>query len=160
MNEFTVRVATRNDAPVLLKFITELAEFEKAEHEVKTSVALIESSLFGEKSTAHALIGQIDNEPIAMAVYFFNYSTWLGRYGLYLEDLYVSPVHRGVGAGSKMLSHLAKLAIDNDCGRFEWSVLNWNQSAIDVYESIGALQQSEWVGYRITGEALKRLAEK
>lgn len=160
MNEFTVRVATRNDAPVLLQFITELAEFEKAEHEVKTNVALIESSLFDEESTAHALIGQIGTEPVAMAVYFFNYSTWLGRNGLYLEDLYVSPTHRGVGAGSMMLSYLAKLAIDNDCGRFEWSVLDWNQPAIDVYESIGAVQQSEWVGYRLTGEALKRLAAK
>jgi len=160
MNEFKVRHATRNDAPVLLQFITELAEFEKAEHEVKTNVALIESSLFGENSTAHALIGQIGNEPVAMAVYFYNYSTWLGQYGLYLEDLYVSPVHRGAGAGSKMLSYLAKLAIENDCGRFEWSVLNWNQSAIDVYEKIGAVKQSEWVGYRLTGEALKCLAEK
>jgi len=160
MNEFTIRTATRNDVPVLLEFIMELAEFEKAEHEVKANVALIESSLFGEESTAHAIIGTIDNEPVAMAVYFFNYSTWLGRNGLYLEDLYVSPVHRGVGAGSKMLSYLAQLAIDKECGRFEWSVLDWNKPAIDLYESIGAIQQSEWVGYRLTGKALKRLAAK
>lgn len=160
MSDFIIRNATRDDAPTLHGFITELAEFEKAGHEVLASVADLEESLFGAKATAHALIGQRGETPMAMAVYFFNYSTWLGRSGLYLEDLYVSPEHRGTGAGSKLLSHLAQLAIDNDCSRFEWSVLNWNQPAIDLYESIGAVAQSEWLGYRITGEALVNLAKK
>lgn len=154
MNDFSIREANINDAPAILSFITELAVFEKAEHEVLSSVEDIEKNVFGDSSTAHALIGELDKEPVAMAVYFFNYSTWLGKNGLYLEDLYVSEAHRRIGAGKAMLRHLAKMAIDKNCGRFEWSVLDWNQSAIDMYESVGAVAQVEWIGYRLSGQAL------
>ena len=98
--------------------------------------------------------------PIGFALYFYNFSTWLGRHGLYLEDLYVTPEHRGKGAGKALLQHLAGIAVAEGCGRFEWSVLDWNQPAIDFYESMGAKPQSEWVGYRLTGEALQALASR
>jgi GNAT superfamily N-acetyltransferase len=150
----TIRPATPDDAELILGFITELAIYEKAEHEVKTDAAGIRDSLFADGSTAHGLICEHDGQPIGYAVYFFNYSTWLGRHGLYLEDLYVSPEARGLGAGKALLRHLAQLAVARDCGRFEWSVLDWNTPAIDFYESFGARPQSEWTTYRLTGQAL------
>lgn len=149
-----IRPATPDDAELILRFITDLAIYEKAEHEVKTDAAGIRDSLFAEGSTAHGLICENDGQPIGYAVYFFNYSTWLGKHGLYLEDLYVSPEARGLGAGKALLRHLAQLAVARGCGRFEWSVLDWNKPAIDFYESFGARPQSEWVGYRLTGQAL------
>lgn len=150
----TIRPATPDDAELILRFITELAIYEKAEHEVKTDAAGIRDSLFAERATAHGLICEHQGRPIGYAVYFFNYSTWLGKHGLYLEDLYVSPEARGLGAGKALLRHLAQLAVARDCGRFEWSVLDWNTPAIDFYQSFGARPQSEWVGYRLTGQAL------
>ncbi|WP_110949138.1 GNAT family N-acetyltransferase [Pseudomonas bohemica] len=153
-----IRDATRADAAVILGFITELAIYEKAEHEVKASVADIERSLFDEASPAKALICLLDDQPIGFAVYFLSYSTWQGRKGLYLEDLFVSASQRGIGAGKQLLRHLAKIAHDTGCGRFEWSVLDWNQPAIDFYKSIGAEPQDEWVRYRMAGEGLKRFA--
>lgn len=149
-----IRPATPDDAELILRFITDLAIYEKAEHEVKTDAAGIRDSLFAEGSTAHGLICENDGQPIGYAVYFFNYSTWLGKHGLYLEDLYVSPDARGLGAGKALLHHLAQLAVARGCGRFEWSVLDWNTPAIDFYESFGARPQSEWIGYRLTGQAL------
>ena len=149
-----IRPATPDDAELILRFITELAIYEKAEHEVKTDAAGIRDSLFAEGSTAHGLICENDGQPIGYAVYFFNYSTWLGKHGLYLEDLYVSPEARGLGAGKALLRHLAQLAVARDCGRFEWSVLDWNTPAIDFYESFGARPQSEWTTYRLSGQAL------
>lgn len=153
-----IREARPSDAPQILAFITELAEYERARHEVIASVVDIERSLFGEGATAHGLICLRDGEPVGFAVFFFSYSTWLGRNGLYLEDLYVSPQQRGAGAGKKLLRHLAQIACANDCGRLEWSVLDWNESAIRFYESIGAQPQSEWVRYRMDGDVLKRFA--
>ncbi|MDY7565454.1 GNAT family N-acetyltransferase [Pseudomonas sp. RTC3] len=153
-----IREATRADARVILGFITELAIYEKAEHEVLASVADIERSLFDEPSPARALICLQNDEPIGFAVYFLSYSTWQGRKGLYLEDLFISASHRGGGAGKKMLRHLAKLAYDSGCGRFEWSVLDWNTPAIDFYKAIGAAPQDEWVRYRLDGETLKSFA--
>jgi len=153
-----IREATRADAKVILGFITELAIYEKAEHEVLASVADIERSLFDEASPARALICLLNDQPIGFAVYFFNYSTWQGRKGLYLEDLFVSQKHRGVGAGKQLLRHLAKIAHDSGCGRFEWSVLDWNEPAIEFYKSIGAAPQDEWVRYRMEGETLKDFA--
>ncbi len=150
----TIRPATPDDAELILRFITELAIYEKAEHEGKTDAAGIRDSLFAEGSTAHGLICENDGQPIGYAVYFFNYSTWLGKHGLYLEDLYVSPQARGIGAGKALLRHLAQLAVARGCGRFEWSVLDWNTPAIDFYESFGARPQSEWTTYRLTGQAL------
>ncbi|WP_447594971.1 N-acetyltransferase family protein [Aquipseudomonas campi] len=153
-----IRPATREDAALILRFITDLAIYEKAEHEVKTDVAGIEASLFGEASTTHGLICEYDGVPIGYAVYFFNYSTWLGKHGLYLEDLYVSPEQRGLGAGKAILRHLAQIAVAKGCGRFEWSVLDWNEPAIQFYQSIGAKQQDEWIIYRMTGQALTDFA--
>ncbi|WP_296231868.1 GNAT family N-acetyltransferase [uncultured Pseudomonas sp.] len=149
-----IRPATPDDAELILSFITDLAIYEKAEHEVKTDAAGIRDSLFAEGSTAHGLICENDGQPIGYAVYFFNYSTWLGKHGLYLEDLYVSPDARGLGAGKALLRHLAQLAVARGCGRFEWSVLDWNTPAIDFYESFGARPQSEWTTYRLAGQAL------
>lgn len=149
-----IRPATPDDAELILRFITELAIYEKAEHEVKTDAAGIRDSLFSEGSTAHGLICENDGQSIGYAVYFFNYSTWLGKHGLYLEDLYVSPEARGLGAGKALLRHLAQLAVARGCGRFEWSVLDWNTPAIDFYQSFGARPQSEWTTYRLTGQAL------
>jgi|SRR5690606_24399063 GNAT superfamily N-acetyltransferase len=153
-----IRPANADDAALILRFITDLAIYEKAEHEVKTDAAGIHASLFAADSSAQALICERDGQPIGYAVYFFNYSTWLGKNGLYLEDLYVDPAQRGTGAGKALLRHLAKMAVDKGCGRFEWAVLDWNQPAIDFYESLGARPQSEWTTYRLTGQALEDLA--
>ncbi|MDH0567732.1 GNAT family N-acetyltransferase [Pseudomonas oleovorans] len=150
----TIRPATADDAELILRFITELAIYEKAEHEVKTDAAGIRDSLFADGSTAHGLICEHNGQPIGYAVYFFNYSTWLGKHGLYLEDLYISPEARGLGAGKALLRHLAQVAVARGYGRFEWSVLDWNTPAIDFYQSFGARPQSEWTTYRLTGQAL------
>lgn len=154
-----IRPAERTDASQILAFITELADYEKARHEVIASVEDIERTLFAETATAHALICLRDGQAIGFAVYFFSYSTWLGRNGLYLEDLYVSRDHRGTGAGKQLLKHLAREACARECGRLEWSVLDWNEPAIQFYQSIGAQPQAEWVRYRMDGAALKAFAE-
>ncbi|WP_300759746.1 GNAT family N-acetyltransferase [Janthinobacterium sp.] len=155
-----IRDAVRADAALILGFITELAIFEKAEHEVVATLADIEDSLFADHATARALICSIGGKAVGYAVYFLSYSTWLGRNGLYLEDLYISPEHRGAGAGKFMLGHLACLARDTGCGRFEWSVLDWNEPAIQFYRSIGATAQDEWVRYRIAGDALLHFSDQ
>jgi GNAT superfamily N-acetyltransferase len=153
-----IRPATREDAAILLGFIRELAIYEKAEREVVATVQSIEESIFGPRSVTQALICERDGQAIGMAVWFFNYSTWKARNGIYLEDLYVTPSARGSGAGKAMLKRLAQIAIDNGCGRFEWSVLDWNAPAIAVYDAIGAEPQAEWIRYRLYGEALAKFA--
>jgi GNAT superfamily N-acetyltransferase len=153
-----IRPASLGDVPLILGFIKELAAYEKAEAEVTATAAQIRQSLFGEEVRARALMCRVDGVDAGFAVYFFNYSTWQGRQGLYLEDLYVSPSFRGAGAGKAMLHHLARLAVANDCGRFEWSVLDWNEPAIQFYRSIGAVPMDEWVRYRLTGAALAAFA--
>ena len=153
-----IRDATPADAGQILAFITELAIYEKAEHQVIANVDDIEQSLFAADSPARGLICSLDGQPIGFAVYFFNYSTWLGRKGLYLEDLYISPQQRDAGAGKQMLRHLAKIACDSGCGRFEWSVLDWNTPAIKFYQSLGAAPQEEWVRYRMDGATLQAFA--
>ena len=158
MTPLTVRTADRADIPTIFAFVNELAAFEKAEHEVRATEADLERTLFGDAPAARALIADVDGTPAGMAVWFFNYSTWLGRKGLYLEDLYVTPTARGAGVGRALLARLASIAVTNDCPRFEWSVLDWNAPAIGVYEALGAVRKHEWVGYRLEGEALERLA--
>ncbi len=153
-----IRQATIEDSVLILRFVTELAIYEKAENEVIATQSDIENSIFGNDSSAKAVICSINNQPVGFAVYFFNYSTWLGKHGLYLEDLYVSPEYRGAGAGKALLKHLAGIALSKNCGRFEWSVLDWNEPAIQFYRSIGAISQDEWVGYRLTGKALEEFA--
>jgi len=153
-----IRPAAAYDAPLILRFITELAIYEKAEDQVLATVATIEASLFSATSPAHALIREVDGEPAGFAIYFFTYSTWLAKKGLYLEDLYISPTQRGTGAGKRMLQHLAGLAAESQCGRFEWSVLDWNEPAIGFYRSVGASPQAEWVRYRMEGTAISDFA--
>lgn len=154
-----IRKATVEDSALILRFVRELASYEKAENEVTAEVVDIENSLFGPGSTTKAIICEIDNIPVGVAVYFFNYSTWLGKHGLYLEDLYVSPEYRGAGAGRALLKHLAQIAVAKNCGRFEWSVLDWNEPAIQFYKSIGAQPQDEWVIYRLSGQSLEMFAK-
>ena len=158
MSKLGIRKATAEDARLILDFILELARYEKAEHHVHATKEGILESLFSEKASARALICTLDGAPIGYAVYFFNYSTWLGKNGLYLEDLYISPGARHCGAGKFILRHLAKLAVEKGCGRFEWVVLDWNEPAIKFYEKIGAEPQEEWVVYRLAGEALTSFA--
>lgn len=159
MPTINIRPACAEDSALILRFITDLAIYEKAEEAVIATETDIRDSLFAEDSTTSALICELDDAAVGFAVYFFNYSTWLGKHGLYLEDLYVSPEFRGAGAGKALLKHLAQLAISKNCGRFEWSVLDWNEPAIGFYKSIGAQPQDEWVGYRLSGKALTDLAE-
>ncbi len=160
MSEVAIRKATINDSGLILHFVKELATYEKALDEVSATIEDIEVNLFDENTTTEALIILSDNKPIGFAVYFLNFSTWLGKNGLYLEDLYVSPEFRGCGAGKKLLKSLAQIAVKNNCGRFEWSVLDWNEPAINFYESIGAKPQNEWIGYRLQGQPLIEFANK
>lgn len=153
-----IRPATAADAQLVFDFIVELAVYEKAEHEVKTSVAEITETLFGPQAKPRALICSIDGKPVGYAVYFYTYSTWLGKNGIWLEDVYVSPAARGKGAGKALLKHVAQIAVKENCGRFEWSVLDWNTPSIEFYKSLGAKCMEEWNIYRITGDALNKLA--
>ncbi|QXH58878.1 GNAT family N-acetyltransferase [Pseudomonas maumuensis] len=155
----TIRPAALADAAQILAFITELAEYERARDEVVATLADIERSLFDAGSTVRSLICERDGQAIGFAVYFYSYSTWLGRNGIYLEDLYVTPQQRGDGAGRKLLRHIAREAVENGCGRMEWSVLDWNEPAIGFYQSLGAEPQDEWIRYRLDGERLRQFAE-
>ena len=155
-----IRTGTEEDAPVIFSLIKELAEYEHLAHEVVASVDDIRRTLFGERPFAETLIGEYGGLPISFALCFYNFSTFLGKPGIYLEDLYVQPGHRGKGFGSKMLAHIAALAKERNCGRFEWSVLNWNTPAIRTYEKLGATPMNEWILYRLSAEALDRLADK
>jgi GNAT superfamily N-acetyltransferase len=159
MSKILIRAATIDDASLILEFVKGLAKYEKAEHEVLATEAHIRSSLFESQSTTQAVICEKSGCPIGFAVYFYNYSTWLGKHGLYLEDLYVLPSERGSGAGKSLLKHLAQIAVQQGCGRFEWSVLDWNEPAINFYESFGAKAQEEWIGYRLSGQDLVKFAE-
>ena len=157
MSTITIRNATK-DSQTIFNFIMELAIYEKAPNEVKTTVSEIEKSLFSPNATAFALICEEDGVSIAYAIYFYNYSTWLGKNGIYLEDLYVSEAKRGRGAGKAMLKYLAQKALSENCGRFEWSCLDWNTPSREFYESFGAVAKTEWIGYRLEGMALERFA--
>lgn len=158
MTTLTIRPATVEDAELILHLVRELAIYEKAEHEVLATPEHVRNTLFCANPSVFGLICLDGDTPVGFAVYFFNYSTWQGQHGLYLEDLYVSPEQRGKGAGKALLSHLAQIAVDQDCGRFEWSVLDWNTPSIQFYDSLGAQPQTEWIRYRMTGQALQQLA--
>lgn len=157
--QLTIREAVREDAGTLLGFIRELAAYEKAEHEVAASLETIEASIFGSGSVTRALICEQNGVAIGMAIWFFSYSTWQATNGLYLEDLYVTPQARGKGAGRALMKRLAEIALENRCGRFEWTVLDWNEPAIRVYEAFGAEPMTEWIRYRLAGDRLKHFAE-
>jgi GNAT superfamily N-acetyltransferase len=158
VSNLVVRTATADDTSILFKFIIDLAIYEKAEHEVLATEQTIKASIFAENSHVFALICELDGVAVGSAIYFFNYSTWLARSGLYLEDLYVMPEYRGKGAGVKLLKAMAKIAVEKDCARFEWSCLDWNTPSREFYHSLGAVAQEEWVGYRMTGKTLSNFA--
>lgn len=158
MSNLTIRAATPDDTATIMQFIIDLAVYEKAPDEVKANQQHINNTLFCENPKAFGLIAEADGEPVGFAVYFFNYSTWLGKHGIYLEDLFVSPSARGSGAGKALLQRLAQIAVEKDCGRLEWSVLDWNEPAIQFYKAMGAFAMDEWTVYRLSGDALSDFA--
>lgn len=153
-----VRVAVKDDSPQIYQFVCDLAQYEKALDEVKCTAESLAESLFGADSVAYALMVEEDGRALGFAIYFYNYSTWLAAKGLYLEDLYVDPADRGKGAGLLLMKTLARIAEIENCGRFEWNVLDWNAPSIAFYEAIGAQSQDEWLGYRLAGQALSNFA--
>lgn len=158
MKRFSIQPATPADLPAVLEMIVELAEFEQLAHLVVADVPLLHDALFGARPSCECVIGREGTEPVAFALFFHNFSTFLGRKGLYLEDLYVKPGARCRGYARAILSHLAGLALTRACGRFEWSVLDWNRNAITFYEKLGAQVMPDWRTCRVTGAALRALA--
>jgi GNAT superfamily N-acetyltransferase len=156
---FEIKPATQQDTALLLSFIKELAEYEKLSDEVDATEELLHEAFFGPKSHAEALLGYLNDEPVCFAIFFHNFSTFRGRSGIYLEDLYVKPAVRSQGLGQKMLSHIARIAKSRHCARFEWWVLDWNKTAIDFYKRLGAEAMHEWITFRVTGKALEELAK-
>lgn len=155
----TLVPATPEDLPVILTLIRELAEYERLAHEVVATEASLREVLFGERATAEVVIARWEGAPAGLAFFFHNVSTFLGRKGIYLEDLFVRPAYRGHGIGRALLQHLARLAVERGCGRVEWAVLDWNEPAIGFYKNLGAVPMDEWTVFRLTGAALRRLAE-
>ena len=151
--------ATEQDLPVILRFIKELAAYEKLANDVVATEDLLRASLFGPRPAAETVIAYAGDEAAGFAIYFQTFSTFLGRPGLYLEDLYVTPAWRGHGAGRRLLAYVARIAVERGYGRMEWSVLDWNELALGVYRRVGARRMDEWTVHRLTGEALRRLAE-
>jgi GNAT superfamily N-acetyltransferase len=160
IENFTIRNATKIDIPIILSFIRELAEYEKLSNEVVATEESLTKSLFGGHPYAEVLIGDYENTPVAFALFFHNFSTFIGKPGLYLEDLYVKPQMRSKGFGKTMISYLAHLAKERNCGRMEWWVLDWNKVAIKFYDSIGAKPMDEWTTQRVQGQALTHLANE
>lgn len=154
----TVRPATRSDVPLIFRLICDLAEYERLRHEVRADAAGLAARLFGERPYAEVLIAEIDGAPVGFALFFHNFSTFEGKPGVYLEDLYVDPAVRGRGAGKALLKRLAGIAVERDCGRLEWAVLDWNQPAIGFYKRLGARPMNDWTVYRLDGDALTALA--
>jgi GNAT superfamily N-acetyltransferase len=154
----TIRPATPADVPLILTFIRELAEYEKLAGEVVAREADFHEALFGARPIIEAVIASVEGEPVGYAVFFPNFSTFLGKPGLYLEDLYVRPQARGLGAGRALLEHLAQIAVERGWGRFEWAVLDWNEPSIAFYKRMGARPMDEWTIFRLTGENLRKLA--
>jgi GNAT superfamily N-acetyltransferase len=158
--DFEIKPATVADVPVILQLIRELAEYERAPNDVVATEEGLREVLFGDRPAAHVLIGRENGEPVAFAVYFFNFSTWLGRAGLYLEDLFVRPELRGKGYGKALLVRLAQIAHERGCGRMEWAVLDWNEPAIHFYRKLGARPMDEWTVYRLTSDGIAKLAAR
>lgn len=155
----TLRIAVESDVPVVLGFIEGLADYEKLRHACVATEDALRRTLFGERRYAEILIAEHDGTPAGFALFFHNYSTFLAKPGIYLEDLFVLPAHRGAGIGKALLIELARVAVERDCGRLEWSVLDWNEAAIGFYKSLGAEPQDEWTIFRVTGDALTKLAQ-
>lgn len=154
----TLRPATTADTSQILAFIRELADYEKLAHEAVADEAALATHLFGEHPAAEVVMAEVDGQPAGFALFFHNFSTFLGQRGLYLEDLFVRPPYRGLGLGKRLMVHLAQLAMERGCGRFEWSVLDWNEPALRFYRSLGATGLDEWTVQRVSGDALRTLA--
>lgn len=157
--DITLRFANENDTSTILNFIKELAEYERLSHEVSATEEQLGRTLFNGKKFAEVIIAEYINEPAGFALFFHNYSTFLGKPGIYLEDLYVKPHLRGKGIGKILLTYLGRLAVERDCGRIEWAVLDWNEPSIQFYKNLGAKPMDEWTVFRVTGDSMKNLAD-
>jgi GNAT superfamily N-acetyltransferase len=160
VDDLRVDPATEADVPLILSLIRALADYERLSASVLADEARVRASFFGPARSAEALIARVGGEAVGFAVWFHNYSTFLGRHGLYLEDLFVVPAWRGRGIGRALILHLARVAVERGCGRMEWAVLDWNEPAIRFYKNLGAKPMDEWTVYRLTGDALARLAKE
>ncbi|HEX5650310.1 MAG TPA: GNAT family N-acetyltransferase [Steroidobacteraceae bacterium] len=154
----TIDPATPTDVPLLVELIRELADYERLLHEVRVRSEDLQRHLFGPRPYAEAVVARAASQPVGFALWFYNYSTFEGRPGLYLEDLFVRPAHRGRGHGEALLRHLARVAVERECARFEWAVLDWNEPAIRFYRKLGAVAMDDWTVQRVSGDALRRLA--
>ena len=157
-NTVSIRYAAAEDVPTILAFIRALAEYEHLENECVATEESLRNTLFGQRPYAEVVFACLDDEPVGFALFFHNYSTFLGKPGIYLEDLFVYPEHRGHGIGTALLRWLARTTVERDCGRLEWSVLDWNEPSIGFYKSLGAVMKTEWQIFRLTGAALSSLA--
>jgi GNAT superfamily N-acetyltransferase len=157
---FQIRLAQRGDVPVILALIRELADYERAPEEVVATEDQLRENLFGAHPAAEVLLGEENGKPVSFALFFYNFSTWLGRRGLYLEDLFVRPEMRGKGYGHALLARLAQIAQERDCGRMEWAVLDWNEPAIQFYRKLGARPNDEWTIFRLQGDGIVQLARE
>ena len=158
MTDIPIRPATPDDVATILRFVQDLAAFEREPDAVEATEAMLGEALFGQQPAAEAVIAEEAGAPVGFALFFHNFSTWKGRRGLYLEDLYVTPAARGKGVGGALLRHLAGIAVERNCARFEWAVLDWNADAIAVYRRMGAVGLEDWTVQRVEGEALRRMA--
>ena len=156
---FDIRAATKADVSIILSFIKKLADYEHLSHEVVASEETLRKTLFGRRRTAEVAIGYFNREPVGFVLYFHNYSTFLGRPGIYIEDLFIDEAFRRRGFGTALLCYVAGVANERRCGRLEWSVLDWNEPAISFYKKLGAVPMSEWTVFRVTGKELEKLAE-
>jgi GNAT superfamily N-acetyltransferase len=158
MSDLRIRFAGEQDIPTILRFIRDLARYERLEHEVVATEDVLRQTLFGPRRHAEVLLGEVNGEPAGFALFFHNFSTFLGRPGIYLEDLFVRPEDRGRGYGKALLGRLAELAIERGCGRVEWAVLDWNAPSIEFYKSLGAVPMTDWRIFRLKGDALQKVA--
>ena len=152
-----IRVAVKADAPKILQLIRDLALYEKAPLEAVATLEQIEQTIFSNQPSAFAHVAEVDGDVVGISIWFLNYSTWLGKPGIYLEDLYVDPLHRGKGLGLALLKELASICSERGYERLQWWVLDWNEASIEFYKSLGAVAMDEWTVYRVTGEALRKL---
>ncbi|MEN8202468.1 MAG: GNAT family N-acetyltransferase [Bacteroidota bacterium] len=157
---FVIRRAEKGDVGLILDFIKKLADYERLSHEVVATEEALEKYLFGEEKAAEVIIGYFKDVPVGFALYFYTFSTFLAKPGIYLEDLYVLEEQRGKGFGKALLAYLAKLAVEKDYGRLEWAVLDWNEPSIEFYKSLGARLMDEWIGNRVTGDSLLKLSRE
>ena len=160
MSALSIQPATPGDIPVILQLIRELAEFERLLDEAVATEERLRTELFGERPCAEVAMARVDGEVVGFALYFQNFSTFLGKRGIYLEDLFIRQPHRGRGYGEALLRHLARICVERGYGRLEWSVLDWNQRAIDFYKSLGAQPMNEWTTFRVTADALQKLGSQ